>query len=282
MKTDLAEKQVKAGISQLFQVNKQLMEREKEGNESQNMLLQAAQRAKVMEQELWSKETEVLNREAQLVALEETLHAMDRELSLSEAKSRRIISEKLAEMQEMLEEKEEELRLLKGMLRSVQVQIKQKDVDLARYKRKAGELPPEPHSPTKKHSESPPSKGQEEAYDLVHGFLSQIDRLRRFKAAAAATGLLSPQWLKEELKLAKAPGDSLDPSEVLRMSLYQRLTGLIGQAQNAYIQLKQRYEAADMWVKEAAGSMQELQAEEWLGLAETLSRYGAQVLKSSF
>jgi hypothetical protein len=289
MKTDLADKQVKVGIAQLLQVNKQLTERDKESAESKAMLVQAAQRAKVMEQELWSKDTEVLSREAQLVALEDTLHAMERELSLSEAKSRRIIAERLAEMQEMLEEKEEELRLLKGMLRSIQIQLKQKDVDLVRYKRKAGELPPEPHSSTKKPSESPPSKGQEEAHDLVHNFLSQIERLRRFKAAkeesiaaAVATGLLSSQWLKEELKLAKAPGESLDPSEVLRMSLEQRLAGVIGQAQTAYIQLRQKHEAADLWVKEAARSTQELQAEEWVGLAETLSRYGARVLKNSF
>jgi len=285
-KTELADRQVKAGLSLLSQVNKQLTEREKEIAECRSAVLHAAQRSKVMEQELWSKDTEVITGASQLVALEEEVRAMESELERSEAKSRRLVAERVAELQELLEEKDEELRLLKGMLRSVQVQLKQKDVDLVRYKRKAGELPTEPHSPGKKSADSPPSKGQEEAYDLVLGFLSQIERLRRFKAAkeesiaaAAVSGALSSQWLKEELKLAKAPGESLPANEVLRMSLEQRLAGLISQAQSAAGQLRQRYGATDLWVKEAAMSQAELQGGEWLGLAETLSRYGTRVLR---
>lgn len=284
-KTELADKQVKAGLSQLLQVNKQLSEREKEVVESRKAVLHAAQRGKVMEQELWSKDTEVITSAAQLVALEEEFRAIEKELERSEAKSRRLVAERVAELQGMLEERDEELRLLKGMLRSVQVQLKQKDVDLLRYKRKIGELPSESHSPSKKPSDSPTNKGQEEAYDIVQSFLSQIERLRRFKAAkedsiaaAATNGSLSSQWLKEELKLAKAPGESLAPSEVLRMSLEQRLAGLIGQAQSAATQLRQRYGATDLWIKEAAMSHMELQGGEWLGLAETLSRYGVRVL----
>ena len=285
-KARLADQQQKVMLGQITQLNRQMAAREKDTVQKDVAWKQTNQKVKIMEQELWNKDSEILSRDAKIAEFADEIDNLRSEIDQSAGKARKMVAEQLADVHRLLEAKDHEIDILKGMLRSAQTQIKQKDVDIIRYKRKTGELPNEAYSPKKGTEQNQSQRGSSTNWDeltqAVTNFVSQIDRLGKFSTVkldkitvAEKEGTVTPQWLKEELKLSKLPGENAVPREVLRGSLENRVSSLVSQV----VSLWDRVGGGDDKVaEEVVASVGGLTGERWEGLGETLKKYGARVV----
>ena len=279
-KLEVAEKLAKASSEHVQDLRQSLQKMERQSSQQDQAHSHLLLKLRTMEVELWNKDTEMLEREKKSVELAEEMEKLRVDGDQFNARLRKEVAEQLASINLQLEAKDQEILLLKGMLRSFQSQIKQKDTDLARIKRKAGEV-----SPKKPSDLSSPKVGQgEEAREMVETFCWQVERLRKFAdskkgriAAMEAMGGVTPAWLKEELKLAKTPDASLTALEVLQKSIDQRLS----------LQLEKlsAVEGSGTWgfagelaAQEAVLALPEMQGEQWEGLVESLRKYSSRVL----
>ena len=101
----------------------------------------ATAKVKGMEEELSTKDSEILEKESKIGKLNDELTELKKKLTAANLneKNRQIKENKMTNAR--IEELEEEISILKEMIRGSQKEISQKNTDLLRYRRKVGELP---------------------------------------------------------------------------------------------------------------------------------------------
>lgn len=282
-KLESAEKQTKSSSEYIQDLHSALQKMEKLHLLQEQTYVQHRLKLRTMEVELWNKDTEMLERERKMAELKEEMEKVRVDGDTFNARLRKEVAEQLVTITQQLESKDQEISLLKDMLRSLQSQIKQKDTDMTRIKRKFGDT----LSPKKMTSDmSSPKVGQgEEAREMVESFCWQVERLRKFAVSKKAKieameglGGVTPTWLKEELKLTKAPDDSLRALEVLQMSLEQRLSLLLEKIKSMEETGNWGF-VGEMAVQDAIMSLPEMQGEQWEGLVDSLRKYSARILQ---
>lgn len=278
---EVAEKMVKTSSEHIQDLHQTLQRLDRQNAQLDQTHSRLLLKLRAMEVELWNKDTEMLEREKKTVELLEEMDKLRVDGDQFNARLRKEVAEQLAAITLQLEAKDQEISLLKGMLRSLQSQLKQKDTDLTRIKKKSGEVA----SPKKQSDLSSPKVGQgEEAREVVETFCWQVGRLRKFadskKArilAMEAMGGVTPVWLKEELKLAKTPDSALPASEVLRKSVEQRLELQLDRLKAVEDSGAWGF-AGELAAQEAVMALPEMQGEQWEGLVNSLRKFGFRVL----
>jgi len=278
---EVAEKLVKTSSEHIQDLHQQLQRLDRQSSQQDQAHSHLLLKLRTMEVELWNKDTEMLEMGKKTVELLEEMDKLRVDGDQFNARLRKEVSEQLASINMQLEAKDQEISLLKGMLRSLQSQIKQKDTDLTRIKRKAGDQA----SPTKLSTLGSPKVGPgEEAREVVETFCWQVERLRKFAdskktriLAMEAMGGVTPAWLKEELKLSTTPDSSLPASEVLRRSVEQRLELQLERLKTVQDSGAWGF-AGELAAQEAVLALPEMQGEQWEGLVDSLRKFSFRVL----
>ena len=199
----------------------------------ETQLRTALHRVKALEEELWNRDSENLRKDSQIVKLTQQIDETKKNLASVSAKMRSAIAEKLAEANKLIESKDTEIALLKEMLRSAQLQIKQKENEILHSKKNVKNKE-ESRSQSKSLLQSVDKEA--EIIAKVAKFCSNIEHFLRFFSvkrrkieSMRESEELSPVWLQEELKLPYLPSLDQDPVTLLTESVNQRIEFLRGE-----------------------------------------------------
>lgn len=91
---------------------------------------------KASEADIWNRDSEILRKEGEKLKLTQEIDDLKKSLQQAHAKIRTIVAEELKAVNAQLEMKENEISILKDMVRSHQTQLKQKEGEVYRYKGK--------------------------------------------------------------------------------------------------------------------------------------------------
>lgn len=226
-----AELQIRDLKGRVSALQRERTEAEKTLQTKETQLNHAIHKVKALEEELWDRDSEGMRKDSQIVKVSQQLEETKKALNVQSVKMRTLIAEKLAEANKQLEAKDTEIALLKEMLRSAQLQIKQKEGELAHSRK-----PIRPKEDSRIASKAVLSPDREsEVLSKVVKFCSDADHLLRFFAqkrrkieVLRESEELSPVWLQEELKLPYLPSLDQDPVLLLTESVNQRIEFLRG------------------------------------------------------
>jgi len=221
-----AELQIRDLKGRVSALQRDRTEAEKALQTKETQLNHAIHKVKALEEELWNRDSEGMRKDSQIVKISQQFEETKKALNALSAKMRTSIAEKLAEANRQLEAKDTEIALLKEMLRSAQLQLKQKEGELAHSRK-----PVRPKEDSRVASKAVLSPDREsEVLSKVVKFCSDADHLLRFFAqkrrkieVLRESEELSPIWLQEELKLPYLPSLDQDPVVLLTESVNQRI-----------------------------------------------------------
>jgi chromosome segregation ATPase len=121
-----------------FDEQKLIAMKEKQANK-------AMANVKAMQEELFYKDTEIMRRAREVTALSVNVSDLDSRLKASQAasgRSKSVLNEGADALGRRLEEKNKEISILKEMIRGAQVELKQKESLIMRYRRRPDEVLP--------------------------------------------------------------------------------------------------------------------------------------------
>lgn len=221
-----AELQIREWKGRYSALQRERTEAEKTLQTKETQLNHALHKVKALEEELWNRDSEGMRKDSQIVKVSQQYEETKKALSALSAKMRSAIAEKLAEANKQLEAKDTEIALLKEMLRSAQLQLKQKEGELAHSRK-----PVRQKEDSRVASKAVlPADRESEVISKVLKFCSDADHLLRFFAQKRRkievlrdSEELSPIWLQEELKLPYLPSLDQDPVLLLTDSVNQRI-----------------------------------------------------------
>ncbi|CAG9310428.1 unnamed protein product [Blepharisma stoltei] len=89
---------------------------------------------KAQEADIWNRDTELLRKEGEKMKMSQEIEELKKKLQELHAKIRSIVADELKAVNAQLEMKDNEIAILKDMVRSQQTQLKQKEGEVSRYR----------------------------------------------------------------------------------------------------------------------------------------------------
>ena len=233
-----SEVQIRELKSKVTSLQRERTETEKTVQSKESQLTHAVHKIKALEEELWNRDSDGMKKDSQIVKVTQQCEEAKKSLAQLSAKMRSTIAEKLSEANKLIEAKETEVVLLTEMLRSCQLQLKQKESELSHSKKRPGEAKGKEidvRSSSKTTLAENAQSKETEIIARIRKFCGDSEHLLRFCTqkrkkieALRNSQQMSPQWLQEELKLPYLPEEDIDPVEVLTESVNQRIEFLRG------------------------------------------------------
>jgi hypothetical protein len=153
---------------------------EKTNSIRETQIKDSLNKIKTLETDLFTKESTLLSKEGVILKLTKDLEESKKALAQAHIKFRTNLAEELKNFTILLEQKEQEIKILKDMIRSGQTQLKQKETELSRFKN-----PLQPQSSTRnlQNSNRLEKSDSINIIEIFLGCLKEIDELKYFKSS---------------------------------------------------------------------------------------------------
>ena len=168
----------------------------------ENQIKELLNKMKLIESELFTKDSTILQKDGTILKLSKEIDDHKRILQQAHSKFRATLAEELKNFNNQLEQKEQEIKILKDMIRSGKTQLKQKEGEVYRYKNML-----QPQSSTRTLLEGKKNETTENSM-IIDSFLNAINRINDLKS------------LKQE-KIKENNENSYNPDPVIDKNSYE-------------------------------------------------------------
>ena len=195
----------------------------------ENQIKEALGKIKIVENEIFAKDSAIINKEGIILKLTKDLEENKRALQQAHGRFRANLAEELKNFEIQLEQKEQEIKILKDMIRSGQTQLKQKEGEVARYKHliqpqtSARVLPESKKNGKNKLIEKSTNSV---VLDKITCFFNDLESLRSFKEAKL-------KEIQSSSQISDSLIDASDPEGSLNDLISSRFLALLGNLQNS-------------------------------------------------
>ena len=162
-----------------------------------------ATKLKVLADEAWKRDTEILKAKKAISKLQDEIAKFRSSEQNTHAKAKTKIAEEMGSVNVVLEEKDREIGILREMIRGMQQQLKTKELELSRYRRRADEDPVrEVASPR-----VPQEPGLKKLATRMDTEIKDIEDLVDLKRKLSAEGKIPVSAVKKALLIESVPKD---------------------------------------------------------------------------
>lgn len=162
-----------------------------------------ATKLKVLADEAWKRDTEIMKGKKLIAKLQDDITKLRSNEQNTHAKAKSKIAEEMGSVSVQLEDKDREIVILREMIRGMQQQLKTKDLELSRFRKKMDEDPVREVSPLR----APQETGIKKLATRLDTEIKEIETLVELKKKLSGEGKIPVQAVKKALLMENVPKD---------------------------------------------------------------------------